>query len=355
MGIGSAAASLPMDESRRSIPSLAGALAALATPGVAERCSPLTGAGAFVVDLRRDDGAGGDRAALTLACERLRSLPCPTVGVGPLDASSPRVAALAATLDVLVTTPAQWAVIDEAIRAAPIAAMTLAQVLRAGAGLAVDDALLLESLAYGNLLVGAEHGRWLAERPRAALRSVGAEPALLVTRTESRLDLVFNRPEKRNAYSASTRDALVAALDIVVADPSITEVVLAGRGESFCAGGDLDEFGTHPDLATAHAIRSTRSAARMLASCADRVRVEVRGACIGAGIELAAFARRVVAARSAFFQLPELAMGLIPGAGGTASIPRRIGPARAAWMALSGARIDAPTALAWGLIDEIVD
>ncbi len=46
--------------------------------------------------------------------------------------------------------------------------MTLAQVLRAGAGLAVDDALLLESLAYGNLLVGAEHGRWLAERPRAA-------------------------------------------------------------------------------------------------------------------------------------------------------------------------------------------
>ncbi len=125
MGIGSAAASLPMDESRRSIPSLAEALAALATPGVAERCSPLTGAGAFVVDLRRDDGAGGDRAALTLACERLRSLPCPTVGVGPLDASSPRVAALAATLDVLVTTPAQWAVIDEAIRAAPIAAMTV--------------------------------------------------------------------------------------------------------------------------------------------------------------------------------------------------------------------------------------
>ena len=72
---------------------------------------------------------------------------------------------------------------------------------------------------------------------------------------------------------------------------------------------------------------------------------------MGAGIELPAFARRVVAAEDAFFQLPELSLGLIPGAGGTVSIPRRIGRQRTARLALSGERLDAATALEWGLVD----
>jgi enoyl-CoA hydratase/carnithine racemase len=83
------------------------------------------------------------------------------------------------------------------------------------------------------------------------------------------------------------------------------------------------------------------------------VRVEVHGACVGAGIELPAFARRVVARSDAFFQLPEVAMGLVPGAGGTVSIPRRVGRQRAAYLCLSAVRLDAETALAWGLVDEI--
>jgi enoyl-CoA hydratase/carnithine racemase len=63
----------------------------------------------------------------------------------------------------------------------------------------------------------------------------------------------------------------------------------------------------------------------------------------------------VSAAPDAFFELPELAMGLVPGAGGTASLPRRIGRQRTAWLALSGERIDARTALRWGLVDAIED
>jgi enoyl-CoA hydratase/carnithine racemase len=59
----------------------------------------------------------------------------------------------------------------------------------------------------------------------------------------------------------------------------------------------------------------------------------------------------VTAAAGTFFRLPEVSMGLIPGAGGTATIPRRIGRHRACFMAISGADIDLPTALAWGLID----
>ena len=79
----------------------------------------------------------------------------------------------------------------------------------------------------------------------------------------------------------------------------------------------------------------------------------VHGACVGAGIELPAFAGRVVASRDAWFALPEVAMGLVPGAGGTVSLPRRIGAQRTAWLALTGRRIDAETALAWGLVDEL--
>jgi len=129
-------------------------------------------------------------------------------------------------------------------------------------------------------------------------------------------------------------------------------VRLRGAGQAFSTGGDLDEFGTTPDVATAHRIRTTRSAGRLLAALGDRLTVEIHGACIGAGTELAAFGHRVIAHRHAFFQLPEVAMGLIPGAGGTVSVTKRIGRQRTAWLAITGARIGVPTALEWGLVDE---
>jgi enoyl-CoA hydratase/carnithine racemase len=167
------------------------------------------------------------------------------------------------------------------------------------------------------------------------------------------LRVTLARPEKRNAFSAGMRDGLVEALRVAVADPGIREIVLDGEGPAFCSGGDLDEFGTLPDPATAHAVRTTRSAARLLAACAGRVRAEVHGACVGAGVELPAFAARVVAREDASFWLPELTLGLVPGAGGTVSLPRRIGRQRTAWLALSGRPIDARTALGWGLVDEV--
>jgi enoyl-CoA hydratase/carnithine racemase len=149
------------------------------------------------------------------------------------------------------------------------------------------------------------------------------------------------------------RDALVEGLQLALADAAVEEIILRGAGPSFCSGGDLGEFGTLPDPATAHAIRSTRNAGRLLAACAQRVRAEVHGACVGAGMELPAFAHRVVAEEGSFFQLPELSLGLVPGAGGTVSIPRRIGRQRTAWLALTRRRLDVHTALEWGLVDEI--
>jgi enoyl-CoA hydratase/carnithine racemase len=187
--------------------------------------------------------------------------------------------------------------------------------------------------------------------PGAPGRASGAP--LRIVRAGSVLEIALARPERRNALSVELRDALVEALDLAVADPSIESVAIAGDGPDFCAGGDLAEFGTAPDPATAHAVRSARSPAAAVVACRDRVDFRLHGACVGAGAELAAFGRRVIAGADTWFQLPELGFGLIPGAGGCVSLVRRIGRQRTAWLAVSGERIDAATALAWGLVDTV--
>jgi enoyl-CoA hydratase/carnithine racemase len=242
-----------------------------------------------------------------------------------------------------------------AIENAPIAAIALVWLLRATEAIDVADALIVESATYSTLQAGPEHEAWLAARTRrdSATRSE-AEP-VLVARDGDVLHLTLNRPEVRNAYNAAMRDALLDALEIAALDPSITTVRIDGAGPNFCSGGDLDEFGTRPDPATAHIIRVTRSVGRAVHDLRERVQVILHGPCVGAGVELPAFAGKVVARPDATFRLPEVAMGLVPGAGGTVSLPRRIGRHRTAWLALTGATIDAATALDWGLVDAVDD
>jgi enoyl-CoA hydratase/carnithine racemase len=97
------------------------------------------------------------------------------------------------------------------------------------------------------------------------------------------------------------RDELHTALLLAEADASIERVILAGSGSSFCAGGDLDEFGLARDAAQAHLTRTTRSPALLIHSIRHRVSAQLHGACIGAGIEMTAFATQVVATPEAFF------------------------------------------------------
>jgi enoyl-CoA hydratase len=229
------------------------------------------------------------------------------------------------------------------------------QLLRHNAGLGTHEGLIAESLAYSTLQGGPECAAWLARRGPAAPPARDAAPAVLVRRDGGRLELTLNRPARRNALSVEMRDALVEALRLAASDATITEVVLAGNGPAFCAGGDLDEFGTLPDPATAHLVRLTRSPARLLAALAPRLTAHLHGACVGSGIELPAFAGRVVAAPDTVIGLPEVRLGLVPGAGGTVSLPARVGRHRTAWLALTGRSIDAATARAWGLVDEIED
>jgi enoyl-CoA hydratase/carnithine racemase len=240
----------------------------------------------------------------------------------------------------------------EAAGANPQAALVLAQVLRTTGNLAVPDALDAESLAYSTLLGGGEFRDWLARRGPRVLPPPAANP-VLVARIGDVLHITLNRPERRNAYGRQLRDALVDALGIAELDDTVERIVLDGAGPSFCAGGDLAEFGTAPDLATAHFVRTRAGAALPLHRLAARVEVRVHGSCVGAGIELPAFAGRVIAHPAATFRLPEIGMGLLPGAGGTVSVPRRIGRWRTLLPALTGEPLDAPTALAWGLVDEL--
>ena len=287
--------------------------------------------------------------------DALAQLPCVTVAcVGDSGSGQPHRApsGLAGRVDVCVADAAELDLVASTVRANPLAAVALVQLLRRTAAMEVGHAVVAESAVYSMLQGGPEFARWLAGRtPKARERS--GEPAVRLDRQGDRIELRLNRPERRNAYSAEMRDALCEALHLVLRDASLRHVSLRGEGPAFSSGGDLDEFGTLPDPATAHGIRTTRNAGLLLTRCAERVHAHVHGACIGAGVELPAFCHRVTARADAFFALPEVSMGLVPGAGGTASLPRRIGRQRTAWLALTGERIDAPTALAWGLVDDI--
>jgi enoyl-CoA hydratase/carnithine racemase len=239
-----------------------------------------------------------------------------------------------------------------AVERSPGAAIACGQLLRQTAALDVAGGLAAEAAAYSLLLSGPEFARWLGERGNPRHREPPTEP-VQVSRDDGRLSIILNDPARRNAFSAVLREVLFDALLVGEADDTIVSVELSGAGPAFCSGGDLDEFGTAKDLVAAYLVRLSRAPWRVIDRIADKVTVMAHGACVGAGTEMAAYARRVVAAPDAFFALPEVRMGLVPGAGGSVSVPRRIGRWRSAWLMLTGDRLPAATALRWGLVDEV--
>ncbi len=141
---------------------------------------------------------------------------------------------------------------------------------------------------------------------------------------------------------------------MAAATSDVARVELRGEGKAFCAGGDLDEFGSRSDPATAHLIRLERSVGRTLSRLGEVDRDVPARRVHGSGIELAAFTDRVVAAPDTQIALPEIRLGLVPGAGGTVSLTHRIGRLRTAWLAFSGIQRSTPRPLSsWGLVDEL--
>ena len=279
---------------------------------------------------------------------RFDLLPCLVLGTRP----DPLVDA--------VVTPDDLAAVELVAGSNPQALVATALLLRGVGSRSVEQSLVAESTTYSLLQGGAEFRTWRESRPvreRPRPREIESDPVLVV-RHGSRLDIELNRPDRRNAYSRRMRDQLAEALTVALVDDSIATVVLRGRGSNFSSGGDLDEFGSFVTPVQAHVSRLTSSVAHMLhrlrERLGDRLVGEVHGANFGAGVELPAFCGRVIARADTTMCLPEVSLGLVPGAGGTASISARVGRQRTALMAFTAKTIDSRTALSWGLVDEII-
>ena len=278
-----------------------------------------------------------------VAAERRSSLPFVVVGVASGEGGEVAGGWLDLCDVVVADGDPALARVEDNLAVHPITGTTLALLLRNQAELSVGDGLVAESAAYSVLQSGPEFAAWRAANPPRDHREAG--PRVQTQRHGGTLAITLTRPQRLNALDAQMRDELVEALTLAAADPGITRVELRGEGRAFCAGGDLDEFGSRADPATAHLIRLERSAGRSLARLDKPAVCFVHGATFGSGIELAAFCGRVVAAPDTQIALPEIGLGLVPGAGGTVSLPRRIGRLRTAWLAFSGSTVDAATAL----------
>ena len=151
-----------------------------------------------------------------------------------------------------------------------------------------------------------------------------------------------------NALSADVRDGLAAAMAAATGDPLVKAVVLICAGRTFIAGADISEFGkpahgaSLPDVQTA--IENSRKP----------VVAAIHGTALGGGLEVALICHYRVAVGSAKFGLPEVKLGLLPGAGGTQRLPRVVGAAKALTMVTTGMPIGAKEALTSGLVDAVV-
>lgn len=278
-------------------------------------------------------------------------LPVVVVGLGdPDDTGNP----LVSICDVIVAPdPPSLGSLVSTVERNPLSSLALVTLLRGTGDRSIDQGLLAESAVYSSLQGGPEFARWRHGRP---VRERPAEDhAIHVDRVGGSLFVTLDRPHVRNALNSMMRDELIASLQLPLHDPTITHVVVKGNGDSFCAGGDLDEFGNLPDPASGHLLRLRQSVGQAVHAVSGLTTVHLHGACVGSGIEIPSFAGDVIADPTTRISLPELSLGLIPGAGGTVSIPRRIGRWRTAWLALSGESIDATTAAQWGLVDEVSD
>lgn len=165
--------------------------------------------------------------------------------------------------------------------------------------------------------------------------------------------LRLNRPEKRNALATDLLSAVAGALDGAIGDDAVRAVVITGAEKFFAAGADINEIAAKD---VGGALLDVRPSiwARIRAFPKPLV-AAVEGWSLGAGNELVMCCDLVVAGRSARFGQPETNLGIVPGAGGTATLPRLVGRVRAMKMVLLGDPITAEEAQASGLVSDVVD
>jgi enoyl-CoA hydratase len=185
----------------------------------------------------------------------------------------------------------------------------------------------------------------MSEQPSAVVTVDRAGPVATVT---------LHRPRQLNSLNAETAAALDAAAAQIADDDETRAVVITGEGKAFSAGADIKEFN---ELETADAFRvflgGLEAACRAWELLPKPVIAAVNGMALGGGLELALGCDLRIADPRARFGLPEIKLGILPGAGGTQRLPRLVPPAVAAQMILTGEPINAEEALRVGLVNEI--
>jgi enoyl-CoA hydratase len=148
-------------------------------------------------------------------------------------------------------------------------------------------------------------------------------------------------------------DALERAIARLAEAPELSAAVITGGKVAFAAGAEIGEVSRLTPASAFEFSRRGQAVLGAIASCAKPVVAVVRGHCIGGGLDLALACRARIAAADAVFAHPGVTLGIITGWGGTQRLPRLIGRGRALEMFVTGGRIRAEQALAWGLVNEV--
>ena len=185
--------------------------------------------------------------------------------------------------------------------------------------------------------------------------SPSTEPEVLTNVAAGVATITLNRPAALNALTIPMKERLLRALVTAAADPSVRAIVLTGAGRAFCAGQDLRER-LEPDAPPLDAELTLRynEIVRAIREAPQPVIAAVNGVAAGAGASLAFACDLRIAAETASFVLAFGRIGLIPDSGATWTLPRLVGAARAAEIALLGESVNAEGALRIGLVSRVV-
>jgi enoyl-CoA hydratase len=183
------------------------------------------------------------------------------------------------------------------------------------------------------------------------------EPVLLLERAEGIATVTLNRPAHLNALSAELRDAIARAFDEIAADDETRAVILTGAGRAFCAGLDLKELGGETGGGTdiSGAVGRGANVVRAIEGCPWPVIGAVNGYAITGGFELALACDLLIASTAARFADTHARVGIMPGWGLSQKLSRAIGIGRAKELSLTGNFLDAEQAVAWGLVNRVVE
>jgi len=180
-------------------------------------------------------------------------------------------------------------------------------------------------------------------------------PSVLVERDGHIAHLILNRPESLNAIDNTLGEELGAACDSLAADTDVWAIIFRGAGErAFCAGADLKARRDFTPEQWQAQRELFRRMFKQLRDVPQPMIAAVHGYALGGGTELAMLADFVVASDDAVFGLTEVSLGIIPGGGGTQSLPRLIGRNRAKELIFSARRIRAAEALDLGMVNHVV-